>query len=233
MKSDASGLDSIPAMTQVPDAVMARLLERAGQLRLRDADIAERMGVPHPNFSNWKKRKLPPAQYAVAARAVKLSVDELLAVGSPLPPFEADAAPAIPGVVWQPNSAGKSSMLATMQRFADLAKEAVPPPQLRLLSQAVSSLFEDGSSAATVKAIDALTPELDTAIASEAQTDHEELERLRRWHNAVFAMAEHEPLPERAVIARFLEKVQLALTEQAEAAAASGSKKRHTTPAGR
>jgi hypothetical protein len=233
VKFASSGLDSISAMTQVPDAVMERLLERAGQLRLRDAEIAERMGVPQSNFSNWKRRQLPPAQYVVAARAVHMSVDELLAVGSPLPPLETGAASVAPDVIWQPNSSGKTSMLATMQRFADLAREAVPPPQLRLLSQAVSSLFEDGSSAATVKAIDALTPELDTAIASQAQADRDELAHLRRWHDAIFSMAEHEPLPERSVIARFLEKVQHALAEQAEAAAASSTKKRQATPAGR
>lgn len=199
------------------DPVWATIDAALGQMKPPKnwAWLASRLQVSDQVVSNWKRRKVPATRYRDIAHILGWTTDDLVSGGP-----DATTTAAAPDIVWTANGAGKSAMLATVKQFAEMARDAVPEPQLRLLSQAVSSLFEHGASVATVKAIDALTPELDTAIPSHIQTEQIDLEYLRRWRNAVFSMAEHEPLRERTVIAQFLTKVEQAMAEQAAARAA-------------
>jgi transcriptional regulator with XRE-family HTH domain len=84
------------------------------------------------------------------------------------------------------------------------------------------------------QAITEMAPSIGAAPSPLIDPEREELQRLRDWHNAVFAMAEQEPVKERAVIAGFLSRVNDALAERASVASAVPKQpRRRTAPLGR
>lgn len=65
------------------DRPIDRLLRRAKELGLKQTQLAEALKVEPQHITNWKSRGMPAAQHAAAARAVRLSVDELLGMTPP------------------------------------------------------------------------------------------------------------------------------------------------------
>ena len=100
------------------------------------------------------------------------------------------------------NYEGKSGLLRAISQFSALAKTEIEPPQRKLLAQMVSSLFEDGPSENTVKAIDALTPQLDKPAMSAVDIGD-------AFRAKAHELADMQPDPEiRAVLLTFLATVE-------------------------
>lgn len=134
--------------------------------------LAVKLKTSDQVVNNWKRRKVPSNRYPEIAKVLGWTVEELLAGGPDEPKSHA--------VGVMSNSEGKSSLLQALVTFSGLAKTGVEPPQRKLLAQMVGSMFEDGPSENTARAIDALTPQLDEPAAAAAQK----------------ALARPEPIPD-------------------------------------
>lgn len=60
-----------------------RLLKRATEMGMNQSQLAEAIKVEPQHITNWKSRGMPAAQHAAAARAVRMTVDELLGLTPP------------------------------------------------------------------------------------------------------------------------------------------------------
>lgn len=75
------GMDPTQLVEQIQAAAAKRGLKRSGE-------IADALGVPKQNWTNWKKRGVPKDKYGLAADFCGKSVDEFLGRSKP-----ADAGP--------------------------------------------------------------------------------------------------------------------------------------------
>lgn len=108
------------------------------------------------------------------------------------------------------------------------ALSSLPASRRKTISAIAAEQIAEGPSPEAAAAIDALAPNI---LCIDNLEDHLNPGWLGAWRDAVFSMAEHEPLRERTVIAKFLTKVEQAMAEQAAARAAIANAKESPTKA--
>lgn len=104
----------------------------------------------------------------------------------------------------------------------------LPESRRKNIANLAASQLAESPSPEELTALDALAPGVTVALPLISDEDATELQALREWHSALLAMAELESQQSRAVIDRFLLKVQSALVERERARDTAAAKP--TTP---
>lgn len=108
----------------------------------------------------------------------------------------------------------RSASLGDVVGATSAALRNVPASRRRHIATLAAFQLAEAHSPEELAALDALAPGVQIGLPAINTDDQAELHALRSWRDAVFSMAEHEPLPARRYVADFLLKVDAALREK-------------------